>query len=84
MVYQNRLGLDVSPSKLSNDDSEDLLQLESRELVDIIRKLRVELARKNSILHFFEITSQTLAEKRDVVVTVLDLIDNISAARSRA
>lgn len=36
------------------------------------------MARKNSILHFFETTSQTLAEKRDAV---LNLIDNIPAIR---
>lgn len=51
----------------------------SRELVNSIQKLKVELARENSILHFFETTS--LAEMRDAVVTVVDLIDNISATR---
>ncbi|ROT68874.1 hypothetical protein C7M84_012936 [Penaeus vannamei] len=59
-------------------------QLDPRELVENIRQLRKELKRKKNILSFFEATSQTLAEKRDAVVTVLDLIDNICATRSSA
>lgn len=54
VVYQDTAsdaGTDVNPATLLNDDSEDLLQLESRELVDIIQKPGVELARKNSILN---------------------------------
>ena len=42
----------------------------------------MELARKKNILNFFKTTSQTLAEKRDAVVTVLDFIDNICSTRS--
>ncbi|KAK4318614.1 hypothetical protein Pmani_010405 [Petrolisthes manimaculis] len=67
-----------------DDDLEDLLQLDPRELVENIRQLRKELKRKKTILSFFEATSQTLAEKRDAVVTVLDLIDNICSKRSSA
>ncbi|KAK3881509.1 hypothetical protein Pcinc_014054 [Petrolisthes cinctipes] len=67
-----------------DDDLEDLLKLDPRELVENIRQLRKELKRKKSILSFFEATSQTLAEKRDAVVTVLDLIDNICAIRTSA
>ncbi|KAK4308626.1 hypothetical protein Pmani_019685 [Petrolisthes manimaculis] len=67
-----------------DDDLEDLLQLDPRELVENIRQLRKELKRKKTILSFFEATSQTLAEKIDAVVTVLDLIDNICSTRSNA
>ncbi|KAK3883764.1 hypothetical protein Pcinc_011938 [Petrolisthes cinctipes] len=67
-----------------DDDLEDLLKLDPRELVENIRQLRKELKRKKNILSFFEATSQTLAEKRDAVVTVLDLIDNICAIRTSA
>lgn len=73
---------DSSVAPAGDDELEDLLQLEPRELVEIIRQLRVELTRKKNILSFFETTSQTLAEKRDAVVTVLDFIDNISSTRS--
>lgn len=80
MVNQNiasdtPLEAEISPATLSKDNSEDLHQLDSREPVDIFRNLKAEIARKNSILHFLETTSETLA------ITVLDLID-ISATRS--
>ncbi|KAK4303660.1 hypothetical protein Pmani_024351 [Petrolisthes manimaculis] len=75
---------DVIAAEDDDDDLEDLLQLDRRELVENIRQLRKELKRKKTILRFFEATSQTLAEKRDAVVTVLDLIDNICSTRSSA
>ncbi|KAK4297215.1 hypothetical protein Pmani_030362 [Petrolisthes manimaculis] len=75
---------DVIAADDDDDDLEDLLQLDRRELVENIWKLRKELKRKKTILSFFEATSQTLAEKRDAVVTVLDLIDNICSTRSSA
>ena len=75
---------DVPAADDDDDDLDDLLQLDPRELVENIRQLRKELKRKKNILSFFEATSQTLAEKRDAVVTVLDLIDNICATRSSA
>ena len=64
------------------DDRSDLVQLQPEELIDIILKLRAELHQKKFILSFFESTAKTLAEKRDAVVTVLDLIDNITSIRS--
>lgn len=85
MVYQNTVSkalpeANVYSATLSKFDSEDLPQLEPRELVNIVRKLKAELARKSSILYFFMTTSQTMAEK-DAVITVLDLVVNISATR---
>ena len=73
---------DSSDVSLVDDEHDELLQLEPREIVKIIRQLKVELARKKNILNFFETISQTLAEKRDDVVTVLDFIDNICSTRS--
>ncbi|KAG0712473.1 hypothetical protein GWK47_018400 [Chionoecetes opilio] len=91
VVYQEAVadlpqGVANIPESPTVDDSDsdyaDLLQLEPRELVEIIRQLRVELARKKNIINYFETTSHTLADKRDAVVTVLDFIDNICATRS--
>ncbi|KAK4302215.1 hypothetical protein Pmani_025680 [Petrolisthes manimaculis] len=75
---------DVTTADDDDDDIEDLLQLDRRELIENIRQLRKELKRKKTILRFFEATSQTLAKKRDAVVTVLDFIDNICSTRSSA
>lgn len=70
----------AATSEPNQDD--DLLLLEPRELVSIIRQLRSELKRKKSILSFFGTASQSIAEKRDAVVTILDFIDNLTATKS--
>ncbi|ROT82154.1 hypothetical protein C7M84_024685 [Penaeus vannamei] len=63
-------------------EEEELLNLPSNQLITIVRNLRAELSRKNSLLTFFNTFSENLASKRDAVVTVLQLIDNIQATKS--
>lgn len=78
---------DADPSAdpaADEDDNglEELVQLDSRELAENIRQLSEKLKKKKNIFSFDEVTSQTRAEKRDAVVTVLDLVDNIYAIKS--
>ena len=62
--------------------NDELLQLESSELIDIIRRLQVELTRKNTILNFFSTISHDIAKQRDALTTLLHFIDNITATKS--
>ena len=62
--------------------NEELLQLSSNELVDIINRLQTELNRKNYIVGFFSTVSKDIAKHRDALVTILEFIDNISATTS--
>ena len=65
-----------------HDEDDGLLELERDELVAIVRQLRLDLAKKNNILGFFNAFSEDIAKHRDAIVTVLTLIDNIAATKS--
>ena len=69
----------ISPD---NDLDKELINLEKKELVAMVERLKAELVRKNSILSFFSTTTTDLANKRDAVVTVLEFIDNIIATKT--
>jgi len=71
-----------APVQWNPTEEEELLNLPSNQLITIIKSLRAELSRKNSLLTFFNTFSENLASNRDAVVTVLQLIDNIQATRS--
>ena len=62
------------------DEERELLQLEPTDLVRIIRNLRSELARKNSLLKFLGTTTEDIASKRDAVVNILNFFDSIVAS----
>ena len=72
-----------NPEITDEEESDSELSSLSREdLVTHVRKLRLELSSKNSLLSSFETLTQDLASKRDAVVTVLNLIDNIEAVKT--
>lgn len=71
---------EVSPD--TGEDTDELLQLGSHELVAIIRRLQTDITRKNNILSFFTSFTKDIAKHRDAIVTVLQFIDNISATTS--
>jgi len=71
-----------APEDTENDSDSDLLSLEPKQLITIIKELRAELSRKKFVLNFFESAAQNLAEKRDAVVSILDLIDNTASIKS--
>ncbi|KAK4292670.1 hypothetical protein Pmani_034587, partial [Petrolisthes manimaculis] len=60
----------------------ELLNLDTRELVNIIQSLRRDNRRYKLTLSYFDRTSKDLAENRDAVVTVLNFIDNIAATQT--
>ncbi|KAK4328405.1 hypothetical protein Pmani_001192 [Petrolisthes manimaculis] len=70
--------IDSSPE----DDLAHLLELQPSELVKVIRELRLELSRKNKLIHFYSRVSSNISGARDAVVSVLDYIDNIAANHS--
>jgi len=73
----------VDAARNNRDEADDeLLQLGSRELVAIVRRLQTEITRKNSILSFFGSIADNIAAKRDAIVTVLEFMDNITATKS--
>ena len=84
VVYEEEAPLDGEEplTQPKHDDDDGLLELENAELVDIVRKLRLDLAKKNNILGFFNAFSEDIAKHRDAIVTVLGLIDNIAATKS--
>ncbi|KAK3852132.1 hypothetical protein Pcinc_041267, partial [Petrolisthes cinctipes] len=59
-----------------------LLNLDTRELINIIQSLRRDNRRYKLTLSYFDRTSKDLAENRDAVVTVLNFIDNIAATQT--
>ncbi|KAK4325124.1 hypothetical protein Pmani_004278 [Petrolisthes manimaculis] len=63
-------------------EEEELLNLDTRELVNIIQSLRRDNWRYKLTLSYFDRTSKDLAVNRDAVVTVLNLIDNIAATQT--
>ncbi|KAK4327511.1 hypothetical protein Pmani_002027 [Petrolisthes manimaculis] len=64
------------------DDLAHLLELQPSELVKVIRELRVELSRKNKLIHYYSSVFSNITGARDAVVSVLDFIDNIAANHS--
>ncbi|KAK3884447.1 hypothetical protein Pcinc_011290 [Petrolisthes cinctipes] len=66
----------------STSEEEELLNLDTRELINIIQSLRRDNRRYKLTLSFFDRTSKDLAENRDAVVTVLNFIDNIAATQT--
>ena len=77
--YSDDVNANVNPE---NDLDSELQNLEKNELVSMIKRLRAEIIKKNSILSFFSTTTADLANKRDAVVTVLDFIDNLLATKT--
>ena len=69
----------LEPSSGSSGNLEDASK---EELISIITTLRSELSSKNSLLSSFNAISHDLAAKRDAVLTVLELLDNIQAIKT--
>ena len=63
-------------------ETNELLQLEKKDLIAIIARLQTELTRKNSTLSYFSSIATDIASKRDAIVTVLNFVDNIIATKS--
>ena len=83
VVYEEEASLDgEEPLSQQKNDDDGLLELDNAELVTIVRQLRLDLAKKNNILGFFNDFSKDIAKHRDAIVTVLGLIDNIAATKS--
>lgn len=70
----------LTPS--TSEEDAELHQLETGELVTIIKQLRKENRRYKSILASFDKTAENIADNRDAVVTILNFIDNIAATQS--
>ncbi|KAK3896038.1 hypothetical protein Pcinc_000287 [Petrolisthes cinctipes] len=76
---QNSKNINVPPS---TSEEEELLNLDTRELVNIIQSLRRDNRCYKLTLSYFDRTSKDLADNRDAVVTVLHFIDNITATQT--
>ncbi|KAK3866918.1 hypothetical protein Pcinc_027573, partial [Petrolisthes cinctipes] len=74
----NSKNINVPPST----SEEELLNLDTRELVNIIQSLRRDNRCYKLTLSYFDRTSKDLADNRDAVVTVLHFIDNIAATQT--
>lgn len=68
-------------TQLPTTEEEELLNLDSEELVKIIQNLRKENRRYKLTLSYFDRSSKDIAKNRDAVVTVLNFIDNIAATQ---
>ena len=74
---------------VADDDSDELdetqvelLKLENRDLVAIIRRLQADIARKNNLLSLYSSSLGNIADKRDAVVSILQFIDGLTSAKS--
>ena len=82
VVYINSEINDYENEEENGDIEDELLKLESKELVGIIRRLQAELAKKNKLLNHFTAVADNIAAKREAVVSILNFMDNISATKS--
>ena len=80
--YADSVPEENSESSYDEEDDSELNSLTREELVTHIKNLRKELSSKNCLLSSFETLTEDLASKRDAVVTVLNLIDNIQSVKT--